>query len=136
MAGKPKRMSQIKQFIRLHQQGLGKKTIARQLGMSKNTVKAYLQKIESGELAAESLLSNQSDGYGLTVLRNDKPTEFILTDFESIKASLVEGDDYPAKMLEEKGKLVRSTLQKLYNEGWKLEGTNGGDSYQTYIMFK
>jgi hypothetical protein len=35
MAGKPKRMSQIKQLIRLHQQGLGKKTIARQLGMSK-----------------------------------------------------------------------------------------------------
>jgi transposase len=57
MAGKPKRMSQIKQLIRLHQQGLGKKTIARQLGMSKNTVKAYLQKIETGELAAESLLS-------------------------------------------------------------------------------
>jgi len=57
MAGKPKRMSQIKQLIRLHQQGLGKKTIARQLGMSKNTVKAYLQKIESGELIPESLLS-------------------------------------------------------------------------------
>jgi len=57
MAGKPKRMSQIKQLIRLHQQGLGKKTIARQLGMSRNTVKAYLQKIETGELAPESLLS-------------------------------------------------------------------------------
>ena len=56
MAGKPKRMSQIKQLIRLYQQGLGKKTIARQLGMSKNTVKAYLQKIESGELVPESLL--------------------------------------------------------------------------------
>ena len=46
MAGKPKRMSQIKQLIRLYQQGHGKKTIARQLGMSKNTVKAYLQKIK------------------------------------------------------------------------------------------
>src|SRR5665811_1853669 len=57
MAGKPKRMGQIKQLIRLHGQGLGKKTIARQLGMSKNTVKAYLQKIETGELPAESLLS-------------------------------------------------------------------------------
>ncbi|MCD6355221.1 MAG: IS21 family transposase [Prolixibacteraceae bacterium] len=49
-------MSQIKQLIRLYQQGLGKKTIARQLGMSKNTVKAYLQKIESGEFSPESLL--------------------------------------------------------------------------------
>ena len=56
MAGKPKRMSQIKQLIRLHQQGLGKKTIARQLGMSKNTVKAYLQKIETGEFTPEPLL--------------------------------------------------------------------------------
>jgi DNA-binding NarL/FixJ family response regulator len=45
MAGKPKRMGQIKQLIRLHGQGLGKKTIARQLGMSKNTVKAYLQTV-------------------------------------------------------------------------------------------
>ena len=57
MAGKPKRMGHIKQLIRLHGQGLGKKTIARRLGMSKNTVKAYLQKIETGEFGAESLLS-------------------------------------------------------------------------------
>ena len=56
MAGKPKRMSQIKQIIRLHQQGIGKKAIARQLGISKNTVKAYLQKIEEGKLDSTSLL--------------------------------------------------------------------------------
>ena len=56
MAGKPKRMSQIKQLIRLHQQGIGKKAIARQLGMSKNTVKAYLQKIEEGKLDVPALL--------------------------------------------------------------------------------
>jgi transposase len=46
MAGKPKRMGQIKQLVLLHQLGHGIKTIARELGMSKNTVKAYLQKIE------------------------------------------------------------------------------------------
>lgn len=40
MAGKPKPMSQIKQLIRLYQAGTGKKTIARDLGLSKNTVKA------------------------------------------------------------------------------------------------
>jgi transposase len=56
MAGKPKRMSQIKQLIRLHEQGIGKKAIARQLGMSKNTVKAYLQKIEEGKLDPHTLL--------------------------------------------------------------------------------
>lgn len=40
MAGKPKGMSQIKQLLQLHQQGKGIKSIARSLGISKNTVKA------------------------------------------------------------------------------------------------
>ena len=56
MAGKPKRMSQIKQLFQLHKQGKGKKTIAKQLGMSKNTVKSYLSKIENGELQINDLL--------------------------------------------------------------------------------
>lgn len=46
MAGKIKDMSQIKQLLILHEQGKGKKTIARILGMSKNTVKEYLLKLE------------------------------------------------------------------------------------------
>ena len=41
MAGKPKPMSQIKQLLQLHEQGKNKKFIARSLGISKNTVKAY-----------------------------------------------------------------------------------------------
>jgi transposase len=45
MAGKPKRMGQIKQLILLQQQGHGIKAIARELGMSKNTVKTYLKKV-------------------------------------------------------------------------------------------
>jgi transposase len=45
MAGKPKSMSQIKQLLLLHQQGKGRKTIARTLGISKNTVRSYLQKL-------------------------------------------------------------------------------------------
>jgi DNA-binding Lrp family transcriptional regulator len=57
MAGKPKRMGQVKQLIRLYEQGLGKKTIARRLGMSKNTVKTYIQKIEKGELSTGTLLA-------------------------------------------------------------------------------
>ena len=46
MAGKPKPMSQIKQLIILHNQGKGRKTIARTLRISKNTVKTYLNKLE------------------------------------------------------------------------------------------
>ncbi|MEQ8679180.1 MAG: helix-turn-helix domain-containing protein [Cyclobacteriaceae bacterium] len=37
-------MSQIKQLLLLHQQGKGKKAIARTLGISKTTVKSYLNK--------------------------------------------------------------------------------------------
>lgn len=46
MAGKTKSMSQIKQLLLLYQQKKGKKTIATVLGMSKNTVKSYIQKLE------------------------------------------------------------------------------------------
>ncbi len=46
MAGKIKTMSQIKQLLIMHKQGHGKKTIAKALGMSKNTVKSYLLKLE------------------------------------------------------------------------------------------
>ncbi|MGQ1889975.1 helix-turn-helix domain-containing protein [Thermophagus sp. OGC60D27] len=56
MAGKPKSMSQIKQLLHLHQQGKGKKQIARILGISKNTVKSYLQKIEDSSLHIPDLL--------------------------------------------------------------------------------
>jgi len=57
MAGKPKRMSQIKQLLKHHRQGKGKKEIARILGISKNTVKAYLDKISLLNLNIDALLS-------------------------------------------------------------------------------
>lgn len=56
MAGKPKEMSQIKQLLQMHKQGLGNKTIARNLGISKNTVKSYLGKYRSSKLSLETLL--------------------------------------------------------------------------------
>ena len=56
MAGKPKHMSQIKQLLQLHEQGKNKKFIARSLGISKNTVKAYLAKLASSTLDIKSLL--------------------------------------------------------------------------------
>jgi transposase len=59
MAGKPKLMSQIKQLMILHSQGKGRKTIARILGISKNTVKTYLEKLE--------MLQNPSKGKGWTI---------------------------------------------------------------------
>lgn len=45
MAGKPTNMSQIKQLLKLHEQGHAIKAIARTIGISKNTVKSYLTKL-------------------------------------------------------------------------------------------
>jgi len=57
MAGKPRPMSQIKQLLRLYKQGKGKKTIAHSLSISKNTVKAYLNKLEQTKMDIDSLLA-------------------------------------------------------------------------------
>lgn len=56
MAGKPKPMSKIKQLIQLHNQGKGIKFIARTLGISKNTVKSYLEKVATSKLDAQALM--------------------------------------------------------------------------------
>lgn len=56
MAGKPKRMGQIKQLILLHQQKHSIKSIARELGMSKNTVKTYLKKVAALKTSTEELM--------------------------------------------------------------------------------
>jgi transposase len=57
MAGKPKLMSQIKQLLRLHEQGHSIKSIARTLGISKNTVKSYIIKLSTGLPSVKELLA-------------------------------------------------------------------------------
>lgn len=57
MAGKVKAMSQIKQLLRLHKQGNSIKSIARSLGISKNTVKSYILKLAAGKLPVAELLA-------------------------------------------------------------------------------
>ncbi len=57
MAGKIKPMSQIKQLLRLHSQGMGKKAIARYLGISRNTVKSYLEKLPGVMMDITDLLA-------------------------------------------------------------------------------
>jgi len=57
MAGKPRPMSQIKQLLQLHEQGKSIKFIARNLGISRNTVKACLAKVELSPLDIQSLLA-------------------------------------------------------------------------------
>ena len=50
-------MSQIKQLLQLHHQGKGRKFIARSLGISKNTVKAYLEKLAMLKTDIQTLLA-------------------------------------------------------------------------------
>lgn len=56
MAGKPKPMSQVKQILRMHYKGIGIKTIARNLQISKNTVKDYLRKVAASSISIPELL--------------------------------------------------------------------------------
>ena len=43
MANKPTSMSKVRQIIKLYAQAIGKKKIALRLGISKNTVKHYIE---------------------------------------------------------------------------------------------
>lgn len=56
MAGKTKPMSQIKQILQLHKLGMKYNTIARNLGISRNTVKSYLRKLPLLKVDIDALL--------------------------------------------------------------------------------
>jgi transposase len=56
MAGKTKRMSQIKQLLQLHEKGESIRSIGRILQMSRNTVKAYMSKLSIIGLSIAELL--------------------------------------------------------------------------------
>jgi len=111
MAGKPKRMSQIKQLIQLHQQGKGIKFIARSLGISKNTVKAYLGKVSSSKLDAQALLELEDpilDGEfhaGNPAYKDDRYEHFI--------SKL----DYFAKELQRRG-VTKTLLWEEYRQSY------------------
>jgi transposase len=56
MAGKIKPMSQIKNLLQLYKQGRSRKYMARSLGISRNTVKSYLEKLSLINIDLEDLL--------------------------------------------------------------------------------
>jgi len=53
-------MSKVKQVIRMHESGVPIKGIARRLGISKNTVKDYIKKVESQNLSPPELLKKDT----------------------------------------------------------------------------
>lgn len=56
MAGKTVIMSQIKQLLQMYKNGVKRKAIARNLGISKTTVKNYLNKLASMDFSPDELL--------------------------------------------------------------------------------
>lgn len=61
MAGTTKNISMIKQILQQHSLGYGVKAIARNLGISKNTVKRYLRESEIKKLTSEQVTSRSNE---------------------------------------------------------------------------
>lgn len=107
MAGKPKRMSQVKQILQLHKQGHGNKTIARNLSISKNTVKSYLGKYRSSKLSLDTLLKME-DHVLEKVFHSGNPA-YKDDRFDTLKDNL----DYYTKDLKREG-VTRKLLWEEY----------------------
>lgn len=114
MAGKVKPMSQIKQLIRLNLQGKGKKTIARNLNISKNTVKVYLDKLRSSKFKISTLLS--MDDPVLEAIFHPGNPAYKDTRFEELKDRL----DYYEQELNRVG-----VTKKLLWEEYRVEHPHG-----------
>lgn len=112
MAGKSKEMSQIKQLLRLHKQGDSIKSIARNLGISKNTVKVYISKLEAGEIPITELLEME-DPLLMGKFHVGSPA-YKDPRFEYLRANL----SYYAKELESVG-MTRLLLYEEYQAGCK-----------------
>jgi len=115
MAGKGKPMSQIKQLLRLHKQGESIKSIARHLGISKNTVKAYLGKLASGKLPLNELLALE-DPVLESTFHSGNPA-YKDSRFEHLSNNL----DYFSKELKRVGvskKLLWEEYQAVYPDGY------------------
>ena len=97
MAGKNKPMSQVKQLLLLQRQGNKIKFIARNLGISKNTVKSYLARIISLNKPIEELLS--LDDPALELIFHGGNPAYKDERYEYIKTRL----DYYAAELKRKG---------------------------------
>ncbi|PCH76034.1 MAG: hypothetical protein COB98_07395 [Flavobacteriaceae bacterium] len=69
MSGKPTRMSLVKQLLRMHHNGIGIKTIARTLCVSKNTVKSYILKVKDSGIPFGNLLKLEDPLLEISVAR-------------------------------------------------------------------
>ncbi len=80
MASQPICMSTLKQIIQLHQRGAGIKTIARSLGISKNTVRKYLRRLASDT----SMVTATEEELHQMLSRPSNPTQDRYAHFQSL----------------------------------------------------
>jgi transposase len=113
-------MNEVKQILLLYHQGIPIKQIARQLGMSKNTVKAYLKRFEASGLSEDDFI-----GLSCPELQSRLSTPG-LTDQERYKAFLEQAPRY----LEELKKHRHLTKLML----WEEEFAAGRTTYR-YSQF-
>ena len=90
-------MSLVKQILRKHQQGRGIKTIARDLSISKNTVKSYLHRVKISKVPIASLLALEDPELQSLLLAGNPAYKD--TRYEHLKQHL----DYYCKELKEVG---------------------------------
>jgi transposase len=77
MANKPISMSKVRQILKLYSQGIGKKKIGKRLGVSKNTVKVYLEYFLKLKITLDDV--NKLSDYDLHKLFHP-PQEILITD--------------------------------------------------------
>ncbi len=121
MANNLKSMNEIKQVLRLHfERGVAIKTIARDLGMSKNTVKEYIRRFSSSGLSLDSILQQEPSVLG-SLLRPDHAT------VTSRYALFLERADYYLAELKKHRHLSKQLL-------WEEEFSRGRTQYR-YSQF-
>jgi hypothetical protein len=86
MDNKRIKMSTVKQILRLHQEGKGMNTIARIVGVSKNTVKSYVHTTSRYGLSLPSLL--EMEDMALSELLNAPPQDGCNGRLEYFKSQL------------------------------------------------
>ena len=116
-----KSMNEIKQVLRLHfERGLAIKSISRELGMSKNTVKEYLRRFAASGVSLEHILKQEASSLS-SVLRPEHAT------ITSRYSAFLERADYYLKELKQHKHLTKQLL-------WEEEFTQGRIQYR-YSQF-
>jgi len=100
-------MSQVKQILQLHKQGYKIKPISKNLSISKNTVKSYLEKYRSSKLSLDTLL--KMEDHDLEKVFHSGNPAYKDERFDTLKDNL----DYYAKELKRKG-VTRKLLWEEY----------------------